>query len=168
MSPIAFRWVYFLCSNKRYWCGCFTHSFHARLFKDQCWCSSNCNMWCRYSEILHVDQCDCWNITFERYKELIFVHALSGSDYTSSFFHIAKVKFWISWLVNQVLPESFICLGDCPNLPLRDEGINVIEKFIISLYYDDFNCFSIDLAGYEIFKYWQNMDLQSLPLTRDV
>ena len=44
----------------------------------------------------------------------------------------------------------------------------MIEKFIISLYWNDCNCFSIDLAWYEIFKYRQNMDSRSLPLTRDV
>ena len=93
------------------------------------------------------------SITFERCKEPLFLHALSGSDYTSSFFHVGKVKFWNSWLIKQDVLETFIQLGDCPSLPLREEDINVIEKFIISLYCDDCNCFSIDLARYEIFKY---------------
>ena len=107
------------------------------------------------------------SITLERCKELLFLHALSGSDYTSSFFHVRKVKFWNSWLVNQDVPERFIRLGDCPSLPLREEDINVIEKFIISLYCDHCNCFSIDLARYKIFKYRQNMNIRSLPPTRD-
>ena len=47
------------------------------------------------------------------------------------------------------------------------EDIDVIEKFIISLYCDDCNCFSIDLAPYEIYKYRQNMDIWYLPPTRD-
>ena len=42
-----------------------------------------------------------------------------------------------------------------------------MKKFIISLYCDDCNCFSIDLTRYEIFKYRQNMDIRSLPPTRD-
>ena len=33
------------------------------------------------------------SITLESCKQLLFLHALSGSDYTSSFFHVRKVKF---------------------------------------------------------------------------
>ena len=48
---------------------------------------------------------------------------------------------------------------------MREEDINVIERFIIFLYYDDSNCFSVDLAQYEIFNYQQNMEIQSfLPI----
>ena len=83
------------------------------------------------------------SVTLERSKELLFLHALSGSDYTSSFFHVGKVKFWNSWFVNQDVPETFTHLGNCPSLPLREEDTNIIERFIISLYYDDWNCFSI-------------------------
>ena len=100
------------------------------------------------------------SITLERCKELLFLYALSGSDYTSSFFHVKKVKFWNSWLVNQDVPETFIHLGDCPSLPLREGGIDVMERLIISLCYDDSNCFSIDLARYEIFKYRKNIEIQ--------
>ena len=53
------------------------------------------------------------SITLERCKELLFFHAFSGSDYMSSFFHVGKVKFWNSCLVNQDVPEIFVCLGDC-------------------------------------------------------
>ena len=35
------------------------------------------------------------SVTLERCKELLFLHALSGSDYTSSFFHARKVK-WLA------------------------------------------------------------------------
>ena len=45
------------------------------------------------------------SITLERCKELLFLHELSGSNYTSSFFHVGKVKFWNSWLVNQDVLE---------------------------------------------------------------
>ena len=68
------------------------------------------------------------SMTLERCKELLFLHALLGSDYISSFFHVGKVKFWNSWLVNQDVPETFIRLSDCPSLPLREEDINIYEK----------------------------------------
>ena len=73
------------------------------------------------------------SITLERCKEPLFLHILSGSYYMSSFFHIGKVKFWNSWLVNQDVPETFMCLGNCPNLPLREEDIVVIERLIITI-----------------------------------
>ena len=73
------------------------------------------------------------SITLERCKEPLFLHVLSGSYYMSSFFHIGKVKFWNSWLVNQDVPETFMCLGNCPNLPLREEDIVVIERLIITI-----------------------------------
>ena len=36
---------------------------------------------------------------------------------------------------------------------------HVMERLIISLCYDDSNCFSIDLARYEIFKYRKNVKI---------
>ena len=67
--------------------------------------------------------------------------------------------------MNQDLPVTFIRLGNCANLPVREEDINVIKRFSVSLYDDDCNCFSIDLARHEIFKYQQNMDIPSSPPT---
>ena len=100
------------------------------------------------------------SITLERCKELLFLYVLSGSEYTSSFYHIRKVKFWNSWLVNQDVPQTFIRLGDCPSFPLREGDINFMERLIISLCYDGSNFFLIDLARYEIFKYRKNMEIQ--------
>ena len=100
------------------------------------------------------------SITLERCKELLFLYVLSGSEYTSSFYHIRKVKFWNSWLVNQDVPQTFIRLSDCPSFPLREGDINFMERLIISLCYDGSNFFLIDLARYEIFKYRKNMEIQ--------
>ena len=60
------------------------------------------------------------SITLERCKEILFLYALSGSDYMTHFFQITKVKFWNPWLVNQDVPETFIHLGDCPSLSLKE------------------------------------------------
>ena len=72
-------------------------------------------------------------ITLETCKEFLFLNALSGSDYTSSFFPAGKIKFWNSWLVNQEVPETFIRLGNCASLPLRKEDINVIENVFYNM-----------------------------------
>ena len=47
------------------------------------------------------------SITLERCKEILFLYALSGSDCTSSYFQVGKVKFWNSWLVNQDVLEMY-------------------------------------------------------------
>ena len=60
---------------------------------------------------------------------------------------------------------TFIRLGNCLNVPVREEDINVIKRFSVSLCDDDCKCFSIDLARYEILKYQQNMDIPSSPPT---
>ena len=86
------------------------------------------------------------SITLDICKELIFLHALSGSDCMLSFFPVRKVKLSNSWLVNQDLPEAFTHLGNCPSLLLREEHINVIERLIIPLCYDNSNWFSTDLG----------------------
>ena len=86
------------------------------------------------------------SITLESFKQLLFLHALSGSDCTSSFFHVRKVKFWNSWFVNQDVPETIIRLGDCPSLSSRKEDINVIKRFIF-LYYDGCNFFQLVWLG---------------------
>ena len=108
------------------------------------------------------------SIVLEGFKELLFLHASSGSDDASSFFPVEKIKFWNSWSGNQDVPETFVCLGGCPSLPLREKDINLIERFIISLYHDNCNCFSIGLAWYRIFKHPQNMVIRSLLPTKDV
>ena len=33
-------------------------------------------------------------IGLKRCKKLLFLHSIAGSDYTSSFFHAGKMKFW--------------------------------------------------------------------------
>ena len=101
------------------------------------------------------------SIILEGFKELLFLHASSGSDDASSFFRVEKIKFWSSWSGNQDIPETFVCLG-CPSLPLREKDINLIERFIISLYHDNCNYFSIGLAWYRIFKHPQNIFTRSL------
>ena len=73
-------------------------------------------------------------IGLKRCKELLFLHSLSGYDYTSSFFHVGKVKFWDAWLINSVASEAFLQYGNRPTLPLTEKNLKVIESFVVSLY----------------------------------
>lgn len=107
-------------------------------------------------------------VGLERCKELLFLHSLSGSDYTSSFFHVGKLKFWDAWLTNSDVSETFLLYSNRPTLPLRNEDLEVIESFVISLYDSESDISScIDVARYEIFKYRGSSDIRSLPPTRD-
>ena len=40
------------------------------------------------------------SVRFERCTELLSLHSLSGCDYTSSYSHLDKIRFWDSWLLN--------------------------------------------------------------------
>ena len=73
-------------------------------------------------------------IGLKRRKELLFLHSLSGCDYTTSFFHVGKLKFWDAWLKNSVVFEAFLLYGNCPTLPVRKENLKVIESLVVSLY----------------------------------
>ena len=73
-------------------------------------------------------------IGLKRLKELLFLHSLSGCDYTTSFFLVGKLKFWDAWLKNSVVFEAFLLYGNCPTLPVRKENLKVIESLVVSLY----------------------------------
>ena len=64
-------------------------------------------------------------IRLKRCKELLLLHFLSGCDYTSSCFHVGKVKFWDVWLKNSVGSETFLLYSNCPMLPLAEENLKV-------------------------------------------
>ena len=74
-------------------------------------------------------------IGLKRSKELLFLHCLSGYDYSSSFFHVGKVKFWDVWLNNSVVSKTFLLYSNHPTLPLTEENLKVIELFAVSLCY---------------------------------
>ena len=108
------------------------------------------------------------HVGLERCKELLFLHALSGSDYTSSFYKMGKVKFWDTWLTSSSVSQTFLLYSDSPSLPLCDDDLKIIEAFIISLYDAEADISSsIDIARYQIFKYRGNSDIRSLPPTKD-
>ena len=60
-----------------------------------------------------------------RCKEL-FLPSVSGSDFTSSLFHVGKVKFWDAWLKNSVVSETFLLYSNRPTSPLAKENLKVI------------------------------------------
>ena len=104
----------------------------------------------------------------ERCKEVLFLHSLSGSDYTPSFYKMGKVKFWDAWLTNSSISQTFLLYSNSPPLPLSDEHLKQVEAFIISLYDTETDISSsIDTARYQIFKYRGNSDIRSLPPTKD-
>ena len=102
-----------------------------------------------------------------RYKEL-FLPSVSGCDFTSSLFHVGKVKFWDAWLKNSVVSETFLLYSNRPTLPLVEENLKLIESFVVSLYVPELDILSsVDRGRYQIFKYRGNSEIRSLPPIRD-
>ena len=107
--------------------------------------------------------CECYAayIGLERCKELSFLlHSLSGCDYTSSFFHVGKVKFSDAWLKNSVVSKTFLLYSNRPTLPLAEENLKVIESFLVSLYVTESDVSSsVDIARHQNFKYRGNSEI---------
>ena len=107
-------------------------------------------------------------IGLKKCKELLFLHSPLGSDCTSSFFHVGKVKFWDVWPKNSFVSETFLVRSNRPKLPLAEKNLKVIESFVCSVYVTEQDISpSADIARYQIFKYRGNSEMRSLPPTRD-
>ena len=72
-------------------------------------------------------------IGMKRCNESLFLHSLSGCNYTSSFYHVRKVKFWDAWLKNSVVSKTFLLDSDPSILPLAEENLKETESFVVSL-----------------------------------
>ena len=107
------------------------------------------------------------HIGLDRCRELLFLHSLSGCDYTSSFFKVGKCKFWDIWLGNNNISKTFVDFSYCPVLPLSEVYLQTIETFMISLYDSTLEAAEIDLARYEMFKHKGDLEIRSLPPTKD-
>ena len=100
-------------------------------------------------------------IGLKRCKELLFLHSISGCDYTSSFFQVGKMKFWDVWLNNSVVSQTFLLYSNRPTLPLAEENLKLIESFLVSLYVTESDISpSVDVARYQIFKYRGNSGIR--------
>ena len=108
-------------------------------------------------------------IGLKRWKVLLFLHSLLSCDYTSSFFHDCKGKFWDAWLKNSVVSKTFLLYSNRPTISLAVENLKVIESFLVSIYVTESDILlSVDIARCQIFKYHENSVIRSLPPTRDV
>ena len=117
---------------------------------------------------MQICECYCCICRTKKCKSLLILHYFSGCDYTSSFFHVGKVKFWNEWLKNSVTSETFLLYSNCPTLPLAEENLKLIESFVVSLYVTEPDISSsVDIARYQIFKYRGDSEIRWLPPTRD-
>ena len=86
-------------------------------------------------------------IGLKRFKEFFFLLSFLSYNYTSSFFHVGKVKFWDALLKNSVVFETFLLYSNRPTLPLTEENFKVIESFVVSLYVTELDVSSsVDIA----------------------
>ena len=105
---------------------------------------------------------DCSN---QGCPELLFLHSVSGCDYTSSFFKVEKIKFWDLWLESENVSSVFHHMSLCPVLPIPEEYLQAIERFVISVYDRSLKVDLIDSVRFEIFKFKGDFDIRSIPPT---
>ena len=65
------------------------------------------------------------------------------------------------------ISQTFQVLSYCPPLPLQEASLRVIEQFVMNTHDSAVEAAAIDLARYDIFKYKGDLDIRSLPPTRD-
>ena len=140
--------------NKRYWCGCFTRSFHARFFKINVGAKVivTCGVGSRkYSMSVNVTS---ESTTLERCKDVLFLHALwSGSDYISSFFHIGKVKFLNSWLWIRSYQRHLFVKATFQAYHWEKRTLILLKDLLFLYTMITAIAFPLILARYEVFKY---------------
>ena len=91
-------------------------------------------------------------IGLQRCPELLFLHSVSGCDYTSSFFKVGKIKFWDLWLESENVSPVFHHMSLCPVLTIPEEYLQAIERFVISVYDRSLKVDMIDSARFEIYR----------------
>ena len=100
-------------------------------------------------------------------KALPFFHAFTGCDITSSFFNQGKCKFWDRWMEFddvEILTNVFSVLSAKP-LTLATEQIDIIEKFVCFVYYDDVSD-PIDQKRIKDFEHSTHNNLRLIPPSR--
>ena len=82
-----------------------------------------------------------------------------------AFFKVGKIKFWDLWLESENVSPVFHHMSLCPVLPIPEEYLQAIERFVISVYDRSLKVDLIDSARFEIFKFKGDFDIRSIPPT---
>ena len=104
-----------------------------------------------------------------RCKALPFFHTFTGCDTVSSFFNQGKCKFWDRWEeFDEVdkLTRVFAELSAKPTT-LLSEQINVLERFILYVYYGKCTGDDIDVQRMREFEHSTHSNLQLLPPSKN-
>ena len=102
---------------------------------------------------------------------LPFFHALTGCDTASGFYNHSKFKFFDAWMKYNEKDDITNLFKELCNERLRitDNHLNILEKFVLSLYYPKRSSFkSIDHERMDDFNDTPNSDLRSIPFREEV
>jgi hypothetical protein len=88
----------------------------------------------------------------EKSRALITFHAFTGCDQTSSFASKGKKTAWETWRIHREATEAFARLSDSPSLPVVNELMPVIERFVTLMYDRTSACTSANEARKDLFK----------------
>ena len=87
--------------------------------------------------------------------DLLFFHAFTELDTTSSFYNHSKLKFFYVWMKYNEEDDETNLFKELYNEPLRitDNHLNILEKFVLSVYYPKRSSFkSIDHERMDAFN----------------
>ena len=108
------------------------------------------------------------NLGDEVCNALSFFYAFTGCDTVSSFYGHSKSKFWDTWRKSEKKEEFtqvFQELSDQPTIISTDQ-LDVIEKFVVEVYYPDKKTAKLDSERKEHFMRLADPKLRSLPVSR--
>ena len=84
-------------------------------------------------------------------RALIFFHAFTGCDQVSFFSHCGKTKAWKAWSNLPEVTETFVLLGSKPAIGDVTKSMQVIEKFVTTMYKSTTTCVSVNDLRREMF-----------------
>lgn len=102
----------------------------------------------------------------ERSMAILFFHAFTGCDVTSSFLGIGKKTAWNVWLIFPEVTLTMIALTEDPN-ELTEDSVHMqrLERFTVLMYSKSSNCTMVNEARQSMFIH-NLKSLDSIPPTQ--
>ena len=105
-------------------------SFFEQLQLSELWISFGVGKHLRYLPIHSISR----EIGQEKSKALLAFHALTGCDQTSTFANRGKKTAWDVWSTLSELTPVLVDLGNRPTLPMVNDSMATIERYVILMY----------------------------------
>ena len=119
----------------------------------------------KHFSVLPIHQI-CQQLSPQVCKAILFFHAYTGSDLTSSFKDIGKKTAWNAWTNDNAVTETMVELTTNPQMFKEDSAhMQILEKFTVRLYSKDSSINTINDARRHMFTQ-KLMSLERIPPTQ--